>query len=209
MCGTAARCRGKYVYERGLTDKQDLTIDTLAGTRGIHLDVSGRKALRVTVDMGAPSFLPEDIPMKDYGSMTGGPVDVGGRKWLLHPVSMGNPHCVMFLEEGEDVHDLAVHKYGPLFEHLPCFPDGVNAEFIQVESRDHIYMRVWERGSGETMACGTGACAAVAASAMCDRTGREVTVTLPGGDLKVFYREDGHIMQTGDASFAFEGEWTE
>ena len=215
MCGNAIRCVGKLAYERGLVRGTDITVDTLAGLRRLTLHTcSGdpRMVDTVTVDMGEPEWRPERIPVRlpecVAGRGAGGdfvalPVDVGGMTYTVTCVSMGNPHAVIFTT-GVDA--LELPRLGPLFEHHALFPQRINTEFVEVRDAQTLYMRVWERGAGETMACGTGACAVAVAAARNGLTGRAVTVRLRGGDLHIVWREDdGHVYMTGAATAVFEG----
>lgn len=205
MCGNASRCVGKYVYDRGLTDKTDISLMTGAGLKLLKLKVDNGRVDSVRVDMGKPELTPTLIPTtlgdecaKDV------PLEVNGRQWLVSCVSMGNPHCVTFVE---DPAALDLPSIGPAFEHHPAFPKRVNTEFVQVISREHLKMRVWERGSGETLACGTGACAALVAAVVTGRAERRVTMDLLGGSLQLEWAEDGHVYQEGPAAFVFDGEY--
>ena len=193
MCGNGIRCVGKFVYDKGLTHKtSDLTIETLAGVKHLELYLKEGRVDRVTVDMGVPETRP---PIE---------LEVLGRTWQVWPVSMGNPHAVIFLD-GVDGLDLPA--MGPSFEHHPVFPNRTNTEFVQVLDPIHLKMRVWERGSGETLACGTGACATVAAAVQAGLAGRQATVQLLGGDLDIRWsEEDGHLYMTGPAVTVFEGQ---
>lgn len=206
MCGNASRCVGKYVYDRGLTDKTTVSLMTGAGVKQLQLRVEDGKVASVRVDMGAPELAPALIPMALEGDRAMGvPLTVAGEDWMIHGVSMGNPHCVVFVED-PDALDLPL--IGPQFEHHPIFPRRTNTEFVQVISRDHLRMRVWERGSGETLACGTGACASLVAAVASGRADRRVTMDLLGGSLQLEWCEqDGHVYQEGPAAFVFDGEW--
>lgn len=205
MCGNAIRCVAKYVYDYGLTDKKQLRIETLSGIKELELKVSEGKVTEVTVDMGAPITKPSLIPVNsDKEILIREPIQVGGKEYEITCVSMGNPHAVVFVE---DPSVLKLEEIGPLFEHHPMFPDRINTEFIQVVDRKHIKMRVWERGSGETLACGTGACASVMACILNGYTDHEVTVSLLGGDLQIRYDEEKNtVYKTGPAVKVFEGE---
>lgn len=195
MCGNGIRCVGKLVYDRGLTDKTTLTIETLAGIKTLELHTQDRRVTAVTVDMGIP--IPEEPRT----------ITCQGMEYRGRPVSMGNPHIIFPVASVKDF-DLQIHA--PLSVPNPAFPNGVNVEIVEVLTPGHVRMRVWERGSGETLACGTGACAVVCACASQGLTGREVTVTLLGGDLHIRWDEtDGHIYMTGPAVTVFEGEWPE
>lgn len=202
MCGNAARCIGKYVFEKRLTDKTEMTLETLSGIKRITLHLSDGKVGRVTVDMGCPETEASRIPVhsthvKDIETATSfGAVP-------LTAVSMGNPHGVVFCR----IEDVDVKTLGSELEVSPMFPDHANIEFVQVEGPDRLLMRVWERGSGETQACGTGACATVVAGVMTGRCSRKAVVEMPGGRLEVEWRAtDGHVLLTGPAEFLFEGE---
>ena len=213
MCGNASRCVGKYVYDRGLTDRTEITLETGSGIKTLRMHPEEGKIASVTVDMGAPALRPEEIPVlleKAGLSRTADlaqriPLEIGGRIFEATCVSMGNPHCVVFQEE---VDRWEIEKWGPLCEHHPAFPQRTNTEFAKVLDRTHIRMRVWERGSGETMACGTGACATLVAAAMNGLTGRKAELLLNGGKLTIEWNEEsGHVLMTGPAEFVFDGEW--
>lgn len=191
MCGNGIRCVGKYVYDKGLTRGRELEIETLAGVRTLRLAVADGLVSAVTVDMGVPR-------VEQAVTLT-----VGGRDWRGTTVSMGNPHLAVFLE---DVATLDLAALGPGFERHPRFPGRVNTEFIRVRSPGLLELRVWERGSGETLACGTGACAALAAAVTAGYTSRQAEARLPGGSLALRWREDGHMEMTGPAVTVFEGE---
>lgn len=208
MCGNASRCIGRYVYERGLTDKTEIDLMTDAGLRHLTLHVLNGVVQSVSMNMGSPVLDPQQIPVELPGeTVLGHLLEVGGMTWRIHCVSMGNPHCVVFVRDPDSI-DLPT--IGPMLEHHPLFPKRTNVEFVTVASRDSIRMRVWERGSGETMACGTGACAAVVASVLTGQTDRRVDVHLPGGVLTVHWQsEDNTIVQEGPATFVFDGEWIE
>ena len=206
MCGNGVRCFAKYVYCKGLTDKTVITIETLGGIKTAWLTVANGDVTLVRVNMGSPNFSPQLIPVNFTGeSMINQPITVGGREWNVTCVSMGNPHCVTFVE---DVDGLDLEKIGPKFEHDPIFPERVNTEFVQPVDDTTVKMRVWERGSGETWACGTGACAVAAASILNGVVNQNsVTVKLRGGDLLIEWdRGENVIYMTGTATFVFEGE---
>ncbi len=193
MCGNGIRCVGKFVYDKGMTDKTQLAIETLAGVKYLTLTVENGKVTMVTVDMGAPVV----EPMRTVTS--------GGKEYQGIPASMGNPHFVIPVDA---VKDYPLSDLSPLSVPNPAFPAGVNVEIVEVVDKSHIRMRVWERGSGETLACGTGACASAAACATQGLTGREVTVSLLGGELHIRWdAQDGHIYMTGPARTVFEGQW--
>ena len=206
MCGNGIRCVAKYVYDNGMTDKEVITVETLSGIKTLQLAVSDGRVQTVTVDMGSPVLTPSQIPVKCEGDrMINQPVSVGGKEYYITCVSMGNPHAVVFTEE--EVTALNLEKTGPLFENHEIFPDRVNTEFIHVIDEKTIDMRVWERGSGETLACGTGACASVVACVLNHKTEDEVLVHLLGGDLEVRYdREKNTVLLTGPAEFICTGE---
>ena len=207
MCGNGTRCIGKYVYDKGLTDKTTVTLETLAGIKTLDLHVESGKVASVTVDMGKAEFTPSEVPVKyDGNEMVSAPLEVVGKTWNATAVSMGNPHCVIFTDE--DISNLELEKIGPSFENNVIFPDRVNTEFVNVIDGHTLSMRVWERGSGETMACGTGACAVAAAAVktgIC-KAGEKITVKLLGGDLEIVIAPDWNVSMTGPAEIAFEGE---
>ena len=206
MCGNGIRCVAKYVYDKGLTDKTRITVETKAGIKTLDLTVEAGKVSLVKVDMGLPNCNSEAIPVLGLGDfVVGRSVNVAGRDWTMTCVSMGNPHAVVWVDS---MNDLPLKELGPQFEHHPMFPDRVNTEFVQILNDHEINMRVWERGSGETLACGTGACASVAATYLNRRTGSNVLVHLQGGDLMIEIGDDGHIYMTGPATTVFEGEIT-
>jgi diaminopimelate epimerase len=204
MCGNAIRCVGKYVYDRGLTRKTSLTVETLAGIKELELYIEDGKVQTVRVNMGAPILLPKEIPVLAEGeTVIRKPVLVDGREYELTCVSMGNPHAVVFLDE---INALELERIGPRFEHHPMFPSRTNTEFVEIINASAIRMRVWERGTGETLACGTGACAAAVAAMLCGKTGRSVDVALLGGSLHIEWsEEDGNVYMTGPAQFVFDG----
>jgi len=204
MCGNGIRCVGKYVYDHGLTDRTELSVNTLAGIKHLSLHVENGTVEAVTVDMGAPVLDAALIPVDAPGSpVVRAPIEVAGTTYEMNCVSMGNPHAVVFVDE---LGDFPLEKVGPGFEFHPVFPKRVNAEFIQVLGRDETRMRVWERGTGETLACGTGACASVVACILNGLTGDEVTVHLLGGDLRIRWdREENRVFMTGPATTVFGG----
>lgn len=195
MCGNGIRCVGKYLYDSGLCRRRLMTVDTLSGPRTLELEVENGLCTGASVDMGAPV-------------LEGGPIDLEavGRLWRLQRVNMGNPHAVCFLPSLPD--DALFGAAGAALERDEAFPGRANIEFCQVEDAGRLKVRVWERGSGETLACGTGACAAAAAAVSAGLTRRAVTVCLPGGELGIYWREDGHLIMTGPARVSFTGEWT-
>ncbi|MDO5702114.1 MAG: diaminopimelate epimerase [Lachnospiraceae bacterium] len=208
MCGNGIRCVGKYVYDHGLTDKTRIDVETLSGIKTLDLTVGeDGKVKMVRVDMGAPILTPEDIPVRvpgDNAIIADVPAYFGGRKYKITCVSMGNPHCVVF--EERDLSELDLKDIGPDFENSEIFPERVNTEFVRIISRDCAEMRVWERGSGETWACGTGACAAAVAAMLNGYTDRTVNMKLLGGDLLIEWDETtGRVFMTGPAEEVFEG----
>ena len=214
MCGTGIRCVAKYVYDHGLTDKTTITVNTLSGIKTLKLTVEDGKVSKVRVDMGEPELIPAQVPVKASvlgladdrrEAIVAEPLEIKGRSYDITCVSMGNPHCITFI--GEDVRDFPLEEVGPVFEKHELFPERVNTEFINVIDKDHLRMRVWERGSGETLACGTGACAVAVASYLNGFTGRSVDIELLGGHLEVVYDEKtNHVFMTGPATEVFSGE---
>lgn len=206
MCGNGIRCVGKYVYDYGLTDKKSISVETLAGIKYLDFVIEDGKVALVTVDMGEPELMSEKIPVIcDKDRAIEEPIEVAGKEWKMTCVSMGNPHCVVFLDE--PVKDFPLEKIGPFFECHERFPKRVNTEFIEVLDRRTVNMRVWERGSGETMACGTGACASAVAAILCGHTEDEITLHLLGGDLIVRWdKEKNKVFMTGPATVVFDGE---
>lgn len=207
MCGNGVRCIAKYVYENGLSDKEKISIETKSGIKNLDLTIEDGKVCLVKVDMGAPVLKPSDIPVTaDEGmeSFIDQPLIVEGTEFKVTCVSMGNPHAVVFVNYTDN---FEINRYGAGFEEHILFPDRINTEFVQVINRNEINMRVWERGSGETLACGTGTCAAVVACVLNGKTDDEVTVHLLGGDLLIKYdRENNTVWMTGPAETVFEGE---
>jgi len=203
MCGNGIRCVGKYVHDHGLVPTTTLRVETDAGIKVLQLQTSGGRAHAVTVDMGEPILDGPRVPVAAEGRVVDAALDVDGTSYRITCVSMGNPHCVVFLP---DVDTLAVEHIGPHFEHHPFFPKRVNTEFVQVVNRTHLRMRVWERGSGETAACGTGACAALVAAVLTGKSDRRATLQLNGGDLDIEWRSDNHVLMTGPAEEVFSGE---
>ena len=205
MCGNGSRCIGKYVYDFGLTDKLKLTLETLSGVKYLTLYPGpDGKIASATVDMGAPILTPADIPVVAVNNLQI-PVEVDGETYIINAISMGNPHGVIFVD---DLDSTDIHRIGPKLENHPMWPDRANIEFAQVINPKEIRMRVWERGSGETQACGTGACAtAVAASLLGLADKEDVTIHLLGGDLVISQDPvTGHVMMTGPATTVFNGE---
>ena len=193
MCGNGIRCLGKYVYNKRLTNKKKLTIETGGGLRTLELLTQDGLVKAVRVNMGRPQV------------RTAMELTAGGRMWQITPVSIGNPHAVLFVDRPEE---LDLEQLGPCFEHHAAFPQGVNTEFVRCAAPDRLVMRVWERGSGETLACGTGACAALAAAVVQGKCGRRTAVELPGGVLELEWPDDEtEMIMTGPANTVFEGEY--
>jgi diaminopimelate epimerase len=203
MCGNGIRCVGKYVYERGIARVNPLKVETDAGIKTLFLQLQDNQVFRVTVDMGEPILAGPRIPVAATGKVVDHPLAVHRTSYRVTCVSMGNPHCVVFVDNVDPV-DLP--GLGPQFEHHPFFPQRVNTEFVRVLDPRELSMRVWERGSGETAACGTGACAAAVAAVLNRKGDRRVTVHLRGGDLEIEWREeDNHVYMTGAAEEVFDG----
>ena len=205
MCGNGTRCVAKYLHDKGLTPKNPIRLQTLSGVKvlQLHCDASG-KVETVTVDMGEPSLQEPSQFGVHGGKAAEWELTVGGRQFVGTFVSMGNPHCIVPVE---DVDGLEIEKIGPFFERHPAFPARVNTEFIRVLDANTVQMRVWERGSGETLACGTGACAVAVACSLNGWTGDEVTVRLVGGDLQIRWdKERQTVFMTGPATVVFDGE---
>ena len=207
MCGNASRCVAKYVYDRGMTDRTVVTLETDSGVKTLNLTVENGETKSVCVDMGAPILACEDVPCTlGRGIIRRTPIEALGRTFEITPVSMGNPHGVIFLDE--PVEDFELTKYGPALENHPAFPKKVNIEFVSVLSPERLRMRVWERGSGVTLACGTGSCAALVAANLCGLAGRKAAIELDGGVLHDRWDEQtGHVFMTGPAAFVFDGEY--
>lgn len=205
MCGNGIRCVAKYVYDYGLTDKTSITVDTKSGVKYLDLTVEQGKVKEVRVNMGAPVLEAAKIPMIfEKIPVISQPLNVNQEIYEVTAVSMGNPHAVVYME---DVKHLDIEKTGPGFEKHKAFPEGVNTEFVRVIDRNTVEMRVWERGSGETLACGTGACAVAVASVLNGYTEEHVLVHLLGGDLKIYWdREANLVYMTGPAAVVFDGE---
>ena len=205
MCGNGIRCVGKYVHDYGLTEKEHISVETLAGIKYLDLTVEDGKVKLVKVDMGSPELVPENIPIvADGNRVIDEPINVNGTEYRMTGVSMGNPHAVVYVE---DVKGLDIETIGPAFENHERFPNRVNTEFVKVLDRNTVEMRVWERGSGETMACGTGACAVAVACILNGFTEDKVTVKLLGGDLQIEWdKEADKIYMTGPAEVSFDGE---
>lgn len=207
MCGNGIRCVAKYVYDYGLTDKTEISVETLAGIKYLRLQVENGKVANVEVNMGAPILEPKEIPVAvEESPVVNVPVEVKGKIYHMTCVSMGNPHAIIFMN---NVKDLDIAAIGPYFENHTVFPKRTNTEFVEVLDRNTVNMRVWERGSDETLACGTDACATTVACILNDKTENEVTVHLLGGDLKIRWdREANQVYMTGPATVVFDGEIT-
>ena len=205
MCGNGIRCVAKYMYDYGITDKTSISVETKSGIKYLDLTIKDGKVDTVKVNMGTPILKAVDIPVhSEKEQVIDEPVMVDGKEWKITCVSMGNPHAITYID---DVKNLEIEKIGPKFENHEIFSDRVNTEFVHVIDRNTVEMRVWERGSGETLACGTGACAVAVSSILNGLTEEEVTVKLLGGDLKIFWdRTENKVYMTGSATTVFDGE---
>lgn len=205
MCGNAIRCVGKFVFDNGLTTKKKVTIDTLAGIKVLDMSVEKGKVVLVRVDMGEPVLKPRDIPvLSEKELFVSEPVNIDGQVLIVTCVSMGNPHAVTYVD---DVAVFPLEVVGPKMETHKLFPKKINSEFVQVVDRQTLKMRVWERGAGETLACGTGACAVLVAAVLNGLCDRKATIQLLGGDLIIEWNEqDNHVYMTGTATKVFDGE---
>lgn len=214
MCGNGIRCVGKFAYDAGLVDKEVITVETLAGIKTLYFTIENGKVSFVRVDMGRASFAPDELPARFEGEKAiAYKTKIAGGEYKINAVSMGNPHCVLFTHEnfGEDfdLDSFDIEKQGPSFENDPFFPDRVNTEFAELVDSHTVKMRVWERGSGETWACGTGACATAVAAVeneFCPK-GEDITVILRGGRLVINYTDEA-VFMTGPAEAVFDGELT-
>lgn len=206
MCGNGIRCVAKYVYDYGLTEKEEISIETLAGIKYLKLTVENGKVAKVRVNMGKPILEPEKIPVEaDREPVVKEPIQVLNKTWEMTCVSMGNPHAVIFIDT--PVKEFPLEQIGPCFENHPRFPRRTNTEFVRVLDEQTMEMRVWERGSGETLACGTGTCATAVAAVLNGLCKRKVLVHLLGGDLEIEWNEaDGCVYMTGTATTVFDGE---
>lgn len=207
MCGNGIRCFAKYVYQEGIVPKEIIRVETLAGIIVPRLIIEGATISGIQVDMGPPVLEPDKIPMRGFasGPVVDEPLEIDGKTLSITAVSMGNPHCVVFVP---DVGAVAFDTLGPKLETHPAFPRKTNVEFVQVSNQEQVKVRVWERGAGPTLACGTGACAVAVAGALSGRTGRQVTVGLPGGDLQILWdQQDNRVYMTGPAVEVFRGEF--
>jgi len=207
MCGNGIRCFARYVYDQGIVRHNPMKVETLAGVLTIHLNIKDAQVQGVRVDMGEPILRADLIPVLVQGEpVVGETLEVLGKTFQYTAVSMGNPHCVIFVE---DLATLDFERLGPAIEKHSLFPRKTNVEFIKVNSPQDMTMKVWERGAGPTLACGTGACASAVAAVLNQKTERTVTVHLPGGDLLIEWGLDNHIYMTGPATYVFKGEWLE
>jgi diaminopimelate epimerase len=208
MCGNGIRCVAKFVYDKGLTDKTDISVISAGKVKYLNLFIKDGKVDTVKVNMGAPELLPANIPVvakADQDKVVDEPITVQGKEYKMTCVSMGNPHAVVFVE---DVEHLAIEQIGPYFENHKRFPNRTNTEFVKVLDRRTVQMRVWERGTGETLACGTGCCATAVACILNGLTDEAVTVKLLGGELEIVWDRDANLVyMTGPAATAFEGEY--
>ena len=206
MCGNAIRCFAKYLYERDLTTKTNLSIETLAGIIKPELILEDEEVKLVKVDMGQPRLKRNEIPMKgeENQQVVKDPLYVDGEEFDITCVSMGNPHCIIFVDDADEA---PVTEIGPKIETHELFPEDINVEFIEVVNKEEIEMRVWERGAGVTLACGTGACASTVASILNDYTERKITVHLLGGDLVIEWGADNHVYMSGPATEVFTGDY--
>lgn len=206
MCGNGIRCVAKYAYEHSIAPKESMTVETKSGIKTLELTVEDNAVTYVAVDMGNAVTIPKDIPVLDDGKdFVKRKLNVGGKEYEVTCVSMGNPHAVIFTQ---GIDNIDLEKTGPLFEHFELFPQQINTEFVEVIDRHNLKMRVWERGSGETMSCGTGTCAVTVAAVLngyCDRD-EEITVKIRGGELKDTYLSDGRVIMRGTATHVFDGE---
>ncbi|TGN19401.1 diaminopimelate epimerase [Leptospira idonii] len=206
MCGNGVRCVGKFVYDHGLTKNKRPTIETGKGVLTLDLSTNpSDKVEMVSVDMGEPILKPALVPIKWDGEapVIDQVLEVDGKKFHFTAVSMGNPHCVIYVDDADK---FPVHEIGPKIENHPLFPKRVNVEFVSIKGKDHLYQRTWERGAGETLACGTGACAVMVASVLNGKTGKNVKIDLKGGTLQIEWKESGNIIMTGPAKEVFSGE---
>ncbi len=214
MCGNGIRCVAKFVYDKGLTDKKKLRIVSGGRVRILDLKTEDDMVTSVRVNMGAPILTPSEIPVKlpdekamKKNEVVNYPINVMDKEYSVTCVSMGNPHAVVFLNRGEDIDSLNLEKIGPRFEHHSFFPKGINTEFVSIDDRENVHMRVWERGTGETLACGTGCCATVVACVLNDHTSDNITVHVRGGEIKCKWdREQNVVYMTGPATTVFEGD---
>lgn len=208
MCGNGIRCFGKYVFDHGITKKTEITIETLAGIKELNLSIKNKKVQTVRVNMGEPILERERIPMRgEAESAIDETLALNGVKFRITALSMGNPHAVVYVE---DVESFPVEKYGPMIENHQLFPNRTNVEFVEIISKKEVIQRTWERGSGETLACGTGASAVTVAGVLNNKTSRAIAINLKGGILKIEWSErDNSVHLTGPAVEVFEGKWNQ
>ena len=206
MCGNASRCIAKFVYDKGLTAKSTITLETLAGIKILQISKLNTDGTvrEVTVDMGKPSFAPQDVPLSTASEVVNMPIATSMGEMHITALSMGNPHGVVFIDS---VANLAIEGIGVEIQNNPLFPAKANIEFVEVINPDELRMRVYERGSGETQACGTGACATLVAAVVNGKANRKAVIHLLGGDLSIEWAENDHVMMTGEAVTVFEGEY--
>jgi len=205
MCGNGIRCVAKYAVEHSLATGPELTIETDTGTRSAVCNMRGSVVESVRIDMGQPVLATADIPTTiDLDQVVDHPIRIAGESYSVTCVSMGNPHAIVFVENLESINLATI---GPGFENAPQFPNRINAHFVRVDARDHVTMRTWERGSGITRACGSGACAVCVAGVLTGRIDRKIVATLPGGDLVIEWKGTGHVFMTGPAIEVFSGRW--
>ena len=207
MCGNGIRCVGKYVYDKGLTNKESITVVSAGQIKYLDFTVEEQKVTQIKVNMGSPILQAKEVPViSEKEQVIAEPIFIPETEetYAMTCVSMGNPHAVVFME---DVEHLEIEKIGPYFEHHSCFPNRTNTEFVKILDRQNVQMRVWERGTGETLACGTGCCATAVACILNGFTEDEITVHVLGGDIKIFWdREENLVYMTGPAETVFEGE---
>lgn len=208
MCGNGIRCVGKYVYDHGMTDKTSITVESFGKVKYLDLTVENGKVVKVKVNMGKPELTAKDVPVvAEHEQVIDEEIIVKGKSYRMTCVSMGNPHAVVFMD---DVEHLAIEEIGPYFENHERFPNRTNTEFVQVIDDSHVKMRVWERGTGETLACGTGCCATVVACVLNHLTGEHVTVQVLGGEIEIYWdQKENLVYMTGPAVTVFEGETEE
>ena len=208
MCGNGIRCVGKYVYDHGMTDKTSITVESFGKVKYLDLTVENGKVVRVKVNMGKPELTAKDVPVvSEHEQVIDEEIIVKGKSYRMTCVSMGNPHAVVFMD---DVEHLAIEEIGPYFENHERFPNRTNTEFVQVIDDSHVKMRVWERGTGETLACGTGCCATAVACVLNHLTGAHVTVQVLGGEIEIYWdQKENLVYMTGPAVTVFEGETEE
>lgn len=208
MCGNGIRCFARYIYDYGLTEKTEFTVETGAGILVPKIILKNGSVTGIQVDMGEPHLLGEEIPVTGYDGkkVIAEPITVAGKTYSITGVSMGNPHCVIFVDDAEN---FPIETLGPKFEHCEIFPRKTNTEFVEIKDRSHVRMRVWERGAAITLACGTGSCATVVAGVLNGKIDRQAEVQLDGGKLLVEWADNNHVFMTGPAELVFTGELAE